>query len=106
MLTASSSVVGNVLAPWHFSDVSDLAKVCGVKKLTTLVFICLPAKFAAPAVEANMQGDLNCVDMHVEDNGTYNWQIILTNGCGDVVFWVMCVNHAGEVDNEYYEGTL
>ena len=62
---------------------------------------------AAPA-GANWQatGNLPCAKMRTEGDGTWNPQFILSNGCGDVVFWVMCINYPSKVDNEYYEVAL
>jgi hypothetical protein len=72
-----------------------------------LVLTVLAMLITAPA-EAKWQitGNLRCASVHTEGNGTWNPQFIVANGCGDVVFWVMCVNYPSKVDNEYFEGTL
>lgn len=62
---------------------------------------------AAPAVaEWRATGNLPCAKMHTEGDGTYNPELVLSNGCGDVVFWAMCINYPSKVDNDYYDGAL
>ena len=56
--------------------------------------------------QAGVTGNLPCAKGRIEGNGTYNPQIVLLNGCGDVVFWTMCINYPSKADNEYYEGGL
>lgn len=62
---------------------------------------------AAPAgAQMGVTGNLPCAKGRVEGDGTYNPQLVLLNGCGDVVFWAMCINYPSKADNEYYEGEL
>ena len=50
--------------------------------------------------------ELSCVDFRIEGDGTYNPEIVLSNGCGDVVFWRLCVNYRAQLEREYFEGAL
>ncbi len=60
---------------------------------------------SGPARAESFDG-LACADLTVEDNGTYNPEIVIANGCDQVVFWRMCVNYKARVEREYFEGSL
>jgi hypothetical protein len=76
-----------------------------MKRLLLLAALAMP--IASPGASAGqMVGNLKCVNVRTEGDGTYNPQFVISNGCADVVFWVMCVNYPSKVDNEYYEGIL
>ena len=50
--------------------------------------------------------DLACMELQIEGDGTYNPEIVLSNGCGDVVFWRLCVNYRARLEREYFQGSL
>ena len=79
-----------------------------MKRLFLLAALAALAMLMAAPAEAKFQatGNLHCAKMRTENDGTYNPQFVLSNGCGDVVFWAMCVNYPSKVDNDYYDGAL
>ena len=78
-----------------------------MRRLYPIVFIVVAAVLAAPdtARSERIKG-LPCVDFRIDGDGTYNPEVVLTNGCGDVVFWRMCVNYTARLEREYFEGSL
>ncbi len=58
-----------------------------------------------PARAESFDG-LACADLTLDGDGTYNPEIVITNGCDQVVFWRMCVNYKARIEREYFEGSL
>ena len=76
--------------------------------MTRIFMLALLAMMIAPpaAAEWLLSGNLPCARVTDVGAQSYNPQIKVINGCGDVVFWALCVNYPSKVDKEYFDGSL